>query len=921
MTLNQNPEQKARDNIDKLLLQAGWVIQNKNQINLDQGIGQAVREYQTDVGPADYVLFVGKKAVGIIEAKAEKHGHNITPVEDQTAGYAAAKLKWINSKDPLPFLYESTGVITRFTDGRDPKPRSREVFTFHRPETLKEWLAQGSSLRSRLQTIPHLNPKGLRNCQETAINNLEVSFKDNRPRALIQMATGSGKTYAAITAIYRLLKYSDAKRILFLVDTRNLGEQAEQEMMSYLPNDDNRKFTELYTVQRLQSSYVAKDSQVCISTIQRMYSILKGEEIDSALEDINPAEQLTKPKTPMPVVYNPKVPIEFFDFIFIDECHRSIYNIWQQVLDYFDSFLIGLTATPDNRTYGFFKKNVVSHYDHEKAVADGVNVGNEIYLIDTAITQAGAKIKADQLIEKREKLTRKKRWEQQDEDETYSASQLDNSIVNPDQIRTIIKTFKENLPLIFPNRKEVPKTLIFAKTDSHADDIINTVREEFAEGNAFCKKITYKAEEDPKSTLADFRNAYYPRIAVTVDMIATGTDVKPLECLLFMRDVRSRNYFEQMKGRGTRTLDHDALKKVTPSALTAKTHYVIVDAVGVTKSLKTASQPLITKPTVPLKDLAMGVMMGANDTDTVSSLAGRLARLNQQLSPAEKDKLKKLSGGIELSTIINNLFNAIDADNIEQKACELAGLAIGSELEDAQREQAQAQLVSAAASFFNGELIELIDSIRREKEQTIDHDNIDSLVFAGWATDAQTTAQNLSHEFADYLASHKDHIEALSIFYDQPHRRRELTYTMIHDVMDILKADKPKLSPLHVWQAYSQLDNYQGKQPASELTALVALIRRVCGMDKQLTNFEDTVRRNFQTWIMQHHAGSSEKFNEEQMAWLQMIRDHIASSMHIGRDDLEMSPFDGKGGLGKMYKLFGADMDNVLDELNDALAA
>jgi type I restriction enzyme R subunit len=277
---------------------------------------------------------------------------------------------------------------------------------------------------------------------------------------------------------------------------------------------------------------------------------------------------------------------------------------------------------------------VVSHYDHEKAVADGVNVGNEIYLIDTAITQAGANIKADQLIEKREKLTRKKRWEQLDEDETYTTSQLDNSVVNPDQIRTIIKTFKENLPLIFPNRQEVPKTLIFAKTDSHADDIINTVREEFAEGNAFCKKITYKTEEDPKSTLADFRNAYYPRIAVTVDMIATGTDVKPLECLLFMRDVRSRNYFEQMKGRGTRTLDHDELKKVTPSALTAKTHYVIVDAVGVTKSLKTASQPLITKPTVPLKDLAMGVMMGANDTDTVSSLAGRLARLTRLRDPS-----------------------------------------------------------------------------------------------------------------------------------------------------------------------------------------------------------------------------------------------------------------------------------------------
>jgi type I restriction enzyme R subunit len=342
-----------------------------------------------------------------------------------------------------------------------------------------------------------LNPKGLRLCQEIAINNLEQSHKDNRPRALIQMATGAGKTYTAISAIYRLLKYGDATRILFLVDTRNLGEQAEQEMMSYLPNDDNRKFTELYSVQRLQSSYVAKDSQVCISTIQRMYSILKGEEIDGASEDTNPAEQLTKPKTPMPVVYNPKLPIEFFDFIFIDECHRSIYNIWQQVLDYFDSFLIGLTATPDDRTYGFFKKNVVSDYDHERAVADGVNVGNEIYLINTKITQDGGKISANQFFEKREKLTRKKRWEQQDEDESYSASQLDNSVVNLDQILTVIRAFKDKLPVIFPNRQEVPKTLVFAKTDSHADDIINIVREEFSEGNAFCKKLPIKPKKTP----------------------------------------------------------------------------------------------------------------------------------------------------------------------------------------------------------------------------------------------------------------------------------------------------------------------------------------------------------------------------------------------------------------------------------------
>ena len=300
MTENQNPEQKARDNIDAQLEQAGWVVQSKNKLDLSASLGVAVREFQTDIGPADYVLFVDRKACGVIEAKKADLAHKITEVEEQTGGYAAAKLKWVNNKEPLPFLYESTGIITRFTDGRDPKPRSREVFNFHRPETLKEWLSQGESLRARLQHLPELNPNKLpakalrlRDCQETAITNLEASFKADRPRALIQMATGAGKTYTAITSIYRLLKHAHGKRILFLVDTKNLGEQAEQEMMSYVPIDDNRKFTELYNVQRLKSSFVAKDSQVCISTIQRLYSILKDTPLDEATEEMG-SDELAK---------------------------------------------------------------------------------------------------------------------------------------------------------------------------------------------------------------------------------------------------------------------------------------------------------------------------------------------------------------------------------------------------------------------------------------------------------------------------------------------------------------------------------------------------------------------------------------------------------------------------------------------------
>ena len=754
-----------------------------------------------------------------------------------------------------------------------------------------------------------------------AVTNLEISFKDNRPRALIQMATGAGKTFTAITGVYRLLKHAKAKRVLFLVDTRNLGEQAEQEFMAYTPSDDNRKFTELYTFQRLKSSYVATDSQVCISTIQRLYSILQDEPLDDALELLSPAEQLTRPKQPMPVVYNDKIPLEFFDFIIIDECHRSIYNVWQQVLDYFDAFLIGLTATPDNRTYGFFKRNVVSDYSHEKAVADGVNVGNEVYTIETEVTANATRVVAKQQIEKREKFTRKRRWEQQDEDEAYSAKQLDDGIVVPDQIRTIIKTFRDKLPEIFPGRDEVPKTLVFAKTDSHADDIIQIIREEFAEGNAFCKKVTYKADEDPKSVLAQFRNDYHPRIAVTVDMIATGTDVKPLECLLFMRDVKSRNYFEQMKGCGTRTLGHDDLRKVTPSAVSAKTHYVIVDAIGVTKSLKTASSPLITKPAVPLKDLAMGVMMGAHDTDTISSLAGRLSRLNRQLEPADHARIAEQSGGVALTTIVSQLFGAIDADAIEKKAIEIAQQPEGTDPGDDARERAQAFLVKAATKVFTGPLIELLDAIRRDKEQTLNHQHFDKVLRAEWDKDAQQNAETLAQDFSAWLLANQDQLSALTIFYDQPFRRREVTFAMLEAVMAKLRTDAPRIAPLRVWQAYRQLENYQGKQPLNELTALVALIRRACGIDAKLAAFDDTVRRNFQDWIMRKHAGTPDKFTESETAWLQMIRDHISTSFHLERDDLDMAPFDSEGGLGKMYQLFGDRMDPLIAELNEALVA
>ena len=420
------------------------------------------------------------------------------------------------------------------------------------------------------------------------------------------------KRFTAITAAYRLLKFGKMKRILFLVDTKSLGEQAEREFLAYTPNDDNRFFAQLYGVRRLNSSYIPNDIQICVSTIQRMYSILKGEEMDESAEEESFFEQAgADTQAAKDVVYTEQYRPEFFECIIVDECHRSIYNVWNQVLEYFDAFIIGLTATPDKRTFAFFNQNVVSEYSREQAIIDGVNVGEDIFLIETDVTKNGAMILKQQ-IEYRDRLTRAKRWKQMDEDLIYTTAKLDRDVVNPSQIRTVIRAFRDNLfTQLFPHRREVPKTLIFAKTDSHADDIIQIVREEFGEGNEFCQKITCQADRP---------------------------------CLIFMRDVRSKNYFEQMKGRGTRTLGKDDLQKVTPSATENKDHFVIVDAVGVTKSKKTETRTLERKPSVSMKELMLNVAMGAKDEDTLTSLANRVIRLNSQMTDRERTEFSSTVG-------------------------------------------------------------------------------------------------------------------------------------------------------------------------------------------------------------------------------------------------------------------------------------
>ena len=933
------PEEKARQLIDAKLAAAGWVVQDVKALNLGAGTGIAVREYPTDTGPADYVLFVNREPVGVIEAKKDSAGENLYVAESQSERYAGAALKWRKNAAPLRFLYEATGQIIHFTDATDPTPRARELFHFFRPETLAEWAAQPDTLRQRLQHMPPLPTRNLRDCQINAVNGLEQSLAKNKPRALIHMATGAGKTFTAITAAYRLLKFAGAKRILFLVDTRNLGKQAHQEFMAYTPPDDGRKFTELYNVQRLSSSRIDPHAQVCICTIQRMYSILTNTELAEEGEDISAGDISPAALREKLVQYNPNVPVEEFDFIVIDECHRSIYNLWKQVLDYFDAFLIGLTATPDKRTYGFFQQNVVAEYNYEQSVVDGVNVGYDVYEIETEITRKGAKLEAKEWVDHRDRQTRSKRWALTEDDVDYGATDLDKSVVNPDQIRSVLQAMKDAVEQrIFPERKETPKTLIFAKTDSHADDIIRIAREVYGQGNAFCKKVTYRAGtdeagnaipgDDADSVLASFRNDFNPRIAVTVDMIATGTDVKPLEVLLFMRDVRSRGYYEQMKGRGVRSLDEEGLRKVSGSAHGSKSRFVLIDAVGVEKSLKTESRPLERKPGVSLDALLKTIAVGAYDDDTVQSLGNRLVRLGKQLDDKALAKIKQASGGIGLHDLARALVQAIDPDRITADALDAAkaaGITRSVEtLTDAELAAAKDKRIAIACTPFDSpDLRDAIEGARREREQIIDTLNADSVVRSEFSEQAQANAEATVAKFEDYLRQHRDEIAALGFFYDQPYRRRTLTLEMIEELHDALQRPPLMLTSEKLWSAYARVreDKVRGASQRRQLVDVVSLVRFALGLDEELAPFADNVDKKFADWVWRHNSKRTTAFTPEQMDWLRLMKDHIASSFRIERDDFDYAQLADKGGLQKAWAVFDGQLDGLLGELNEELVA
>ncbi len=906
-------EARARVLIDRQLTDAGWSVQDSRSLNLFAAQGVARREatMATGHGRADYLLYVDQRVVGVIEAKPE--GTPLSGVEWQSAMYAEGlpadvRLAALTKDGRLPFVFEASGTETHFTNGFDPDPRARRVFNFPKAATLAKTLRAKDephpTWRGKVTAMPPLDTTPLRPAQIEAINGVEQSLREQRyDRSLVQMATGAGKTYAAVTLSYRLLKFGGFDRILFLVDRNNLAKQASAELENYRTPDDGRRFTELYNVNRLNRGPMPESTALAISTIQRVFKALRNEEVG---ESDDPELDGWVPEAPVTVAYNADIPPETFDLIIVDEAHRSIYGQWRGVLEYFDAHVVGLTATPGKQTFGFFKQNLVSEYTYPQSVADNVNVDFDIYRINTQISEQGSTIEAGTVVPKVDRRTRAQRYEALDEDLEYTSGQLDRAVTATDQIRTVLETFRDKLfTEIFPGRSTVPKTLIFAKDDAHAEEIVTQVREVFGKGNDFAAKITYTARNADQQ-LAAFRTSPALRIAVTVDMIATGTDVKPLECVFFMRDVRSPQYFEQMKGRGARTIPSADFQAVTPDAK-QKTRFVLIDAIGVTEH-DFVEPPLNREKSVSLQSLLEKAANLTITEDETATLASRLAALEHQLTPEERAELDSVAGG-SVREVVRHLVDSVDPDR-QAEAIK------GAEDPDAVRQQLIIDAVKPLAS--NPDLRARILELRRAHDRVVDEVSADVLLDAHGVVDTGK-ATSVVESWRAYLDEHRAEITAIQLLTEAKERR--ISFSDIKELADRIARPPYNWTPDVIWNAYVALDpQFAVKSDHHTLTDLVSLVRFAVGVDNKLVPYVDRVKERYAAWLaQQEQAGVS--FTASERWWLDNMVTVIANSAGIRTEDLDDAPFVERGGTDGALRDLGDRAADLIDELNSELTA
>lgn len=863
------PEEKARVWIDGQLEEAGWRVVSRDEFTASMSAA-AVKEGLMKGGlEADYLLFLNGKAIGVVEAKAE-HVPLDEAVMQQAENYAHKPLSWYPVwEKPLPMIYLSNGKDILFKNLRNPETEYIP-YHFHAPKEMVKILG----IEEEFAGLPILQKRGLRDCQYEAITNLEDSFRKGYRKALIVLATGAGKTYTACMATYRFLSYTDMKRVLFLVDRNNLGKQAEGEFGAFRLTENGEPFNTIFETVRLKSKDVPENAEVVICTIQRLFSALTGQEM--ADDDLDGIDKNEGPDVELGGEIS--LPKDFFDLIIVDECHRSIYGRWRKVLEYFDSSrIIGLTATPVDETKKFFGNNCVENYTLEKSIVDGVNVDCRVYRIKTEVSEYGGIIKEGEKVLEYTNYTGAQKQMLNDSPVPYGVTDLNRSVINPEQIRTVLRAYKDAIYTdLYPERrsddeafnwKYIPKTLIFAANDMHASDIVEAVRDVFpGQADAFVQKITYSAG-DSNELIRSFRNDKDFRIAVTVTLVATGTDVKPLEVLLFMRDVNSEPLFIQMKGRGVRTINDDVLQTVTPNA-SSKDLFYLVDAVGVTEHVHNAFGVIVeANKHKTLRLLLEQIRMGYIPDDNIRLLASFLSRVNHKAKDKHKQKFTEISGGYVLKDIAERLYSVVESGSLPPF------LNAG----DANNERKDA----VEPFFTNTDACEYLCELNAGFKTTL-LEGEDQLISAGFSIEE---ASETTKAFERFVELNKDEIEALRLISDD--RCGKLSRAMLEDLRDKLFAVNRKFMPAVLWNSYRILNpenvaKFEGREEAGIITNIIQLVRYAYHKMEKLQPLTKNAERNFNLWCGQEQR----IITLDQKNLLRSIISYVASNGALTRREI-----------------------------------
>lgn len=886
------PEEKARVKIDRLFAEAGWTVVNRDEYEPTMN-AVAVREALLKGNlEADYFLMINGKACGVLEAKREEIDVASNMVSEQVATYAKMVPDYYQAwQNPLPLLYKSNAKVVDFQDYRKSNVEWEEINRIHTPKEIVDMLG----IDDPFAGLPILKSKGLRACQFEAITELEKSFRTGQNRALMVLATGAGKTYTACLAAYRMLAYTPMRRILFLVDRNNLGKQAEGEFGTFRLTENGEAFNTIYTVNRLKSSTIPKDSNVVISTIQRLFSLLKGEEIvDNDDDDADDATgEVTLPD-------NPKLPHDYFDMIVIDECHRSIYGNWRKVLEYFDTArLIGLTATPIPETMAFFNNNRIVNYTLEKSIVDGVNVDNRVYRIKTEATENGGAIMQGEHVKVESRYTGKTEEVSSKETKNYSKTELNRSIVNPSQIKLILTTYRDavytemfNDPQREPQFEYLPKTLIFALNEAHATNIVKIAKEVFgevcpnADMDRYVQKITYSSG-DSNELIRQFRNDRDFRIAVTCTLVATGTDVKPLEVVMFMRDVESEPLYIQMKGRGVRIIGDEQLRNVTPNAL-SKDCFFLVDAVGVTEHTMSIPEqgegPDVEA--ITLKVLLERIAHGNLPDMYIKRLASTLSRLHNKADGEQRAEFERLAHD-SMDAIATRIYDALESgelppfNDINEPNNERKGLVAPV----ANHAKVRKYILILAAGF--------VSTLMPGE---------DTLISKGFSVEE---AKDTTSAFELYCHDHQDEIEALRILYNQ--NGDPITYAMLKDLENKLKMENNKFSAKQLWNSYAivcpdHVRRATKKEESDALTNIIQLVRYAFRQIERLDCVCTTARQYFNLWCGQWHRDISDRQKDLMSQVVDYIAANGACTIRDIRDDDKTQAAQMIAAFGSMQK-------------------